>query len=130
MTLPHFFRSRHFGIVATVLLLHALALWGLQSGLLQRVADIAEELVVPVSVMLQPPPVAKPAPLQPPVARPVLRADPPARSPAAPTPPTPALPAPALAAIADTSPAPAAPTTPAARYRNWCWWPKTTRSTP
>ena len=51
-------------IVVSVLLLHALALWGLQSGLLQRVLVLAEDIVVPVTVITEAPPVSKPAPLR------------------------------------------------------------------
>jgi len=42
-------------IVACVLLLHALALWGLHSGLLQRAASAAQELVVQASVIIETP---------------------------------------------------------------------------
>jgi protein TonB len=58
-------RQRFF-IVASVLLVHGLALWALQTGLLQRAAALVEEIVVPVSVITEvpvvPPPAPKPAP--------------------------------------------------------------------
>ncbi len=113
MTSIPFFRSRHAGIVAAVLLLHALALWGLQSGLLQRVAALTDALVVPVTLVSELPSPAKPVPLQPAaVAAPSPRIEKPAPLPVTPAAAAPAA-APALAAlpaIADASPAPAAPT--------------------
>jgi protein TonB len=87
---------RHLAIVGSVLLLHGLALWALQSGLLQRVV----ELVVPVEVVSDvvelPQPkavpvqaVKMPAPMaQPPVPR--AAATPPPPVPQAVTSPTPA----------------------------------------
>jgi protein TonB len=111
----HFVRRRNFGIVATVLLLHALALWGLQTGLLQRVLVLAEEIVIPVSVMQEPAAPAKPVPVRPPVPAKATQASPPAPPVATPTPapvsaaPPVAQPAPAPLAVADTAPAAHAP---------------------
>jgi protein TonB len=84
-------------IVASVLLLHVLALWGLQSGLLQRAAALVEEIVVPVTVTTEAPAVSKPAP------QPALKPLPPTRA----APPPAATPAPAF-----TAPSPAAPAAP------------------
>lgn len=92
---------RHLAIVGSVLLLHGLALWALQSGLLQRVV----ELVVPVEVVsdvvelpepkARPVPVLKtPAPTPPPLAPRVAQAPPP----------------PVPLAVASPTPAPNAPT--------------------
>lgn len=82
-------------IVASVLLFHVLALWGLQSGLLQRAAVMVEELVVPVSVITETPAVAPPRPKPPPPAP---------RTPAAqPVAPTPAAPAPAATVAQPTA---------------------------
>lgn len=89
-------------IVAGVLLLHALALWGLQSGLLQRAAALVEDIVVPVTVITEAPVVSKPAP-QP--------APPPLQSRAAPAPaptPTPMAPAPVAPAPQQAAPLPQA----------------------
>lgn len=62
MLLNPFVRHRNASIVASVLLLHGLALWGLQSGLAQRLAAQVEELVVPVATISAPPVVPKPPP--------------------------------------------------------------------
>lgn len=102
-------------IVISVLVLHALGLWGLQSGLLQRAAAMVEEIVVPVSVITEPPVVPPSAPKPLPPSLPSKAASPtppvvhvPTPAPVAPT-PTPA-PAAAPQAIADTTPAANAPT--------------------
>jgi protein TonB len=101
-------------VIVSVLLLHGLALWGLQSGLLQRVALPAQESVVLASVIIEAPAAAKPppAPAQP-VARAAKAASPnPVPKVAAPTAAAPAPPAaasPAPLAIADSSPASNAP---------------------
>ena len=98
-------------IVASVLLLHVLALWGLQSGLLQRAAQAVEEIVVPATVITEAPAPTPPAPPPP-------KAAPHVPSTAAPTPtPTPVTahaavapaPAPLPLAVADTSPVSNAP---------------------
>ena len=109
-------RSRNFSIVATVLLLHALALWGLQTGLLQRVLVLAEEIVVPVAVITQEQAAPKPPAAQPPVPVKPLKAvqSSPLPAPTAMVPaPAPAMPTVAQAAplaIADPTPAANAPT--------------------
>lgn len=120
---------RTLHIVVSVVLLHVLALWGLQSGLLQRAATVVQEMVVPVSVIPEAPALAKSPPKPAPLAAPVKAAPAAAAVPvpvpvlAAPSPaPTPAL-APMPLAMADSPPAanavtgvqhpPAAPALPA-----------------
>ncbi len=95
-------------IVASVLLLHVLALWALQTGLLQRVLVLAEEIVVPVEFITpQTPPVIKPPPVLP---KPPPSAKPPVATPTPPSPAPPvAAPAPVPLAIADTTPSANAP---------------------
>jgi protein TonB len=95
-------------VVASVLIVHVVALWALQSGLLQRVLVLAEEIVVPVEFIT---PVA-----QPPVKPSTLVPMPPTsiKTPVAAPTPTPVTPvAPALApvplAIADPTPSANAP---------------------
>lgn len=98
-------------IVISVLVLHALGLWGLQSGLLQRAAAAVEELVVPVSMVTEPPvvPQAPPKPLPP--ALPAKAAPELPSRPVAPATPAPApQPAAMPQAIADATPAANAPT--------------------
>lgn len=122
--------NRNAAIAASVLLLHALALWALQSGLLQRVAEIVvpvqilSEFIEPPAPKLTPVPPA-PAISEPPpkIKRPLLT---PAPQPLAIADPEPALnapvgvltpqpPAPPLAAAA--APAPYVPPTPSAPAR-------------
>jgi protein TonB len=86
-------------IVASVLLLHVLGLWGLQSGLLQRAATLVQEIVVPVSVIAEPPP-PPPVPVTPP-------------KPLAPTAQAKSVPSTPLAPVPTPSPAPIAPAAPA-----------------
>ena len=94
-------------IVTAVLLLHALALWALNSGLLHRVVEI----VVPVEVLsevVEPPrPVVPPSPppqVRPPPRQAVVRPD-------TPPPPRPAaIPPPVLAMPVNPEPSPQAPT--------------------
>ncbi|MEO7128449.1 MAG: energy transducer TonB [Rhodoferax sp.] len=97
--------GRNATIVGAVLLLHIVAIWALQTGLLRRAAEI----VVPVQILSQlitppaptielPKPVVLPAPPPPPVKRPVTR---PVMQ------PRPRAPQPV--AIADPTPEPAAP---------------------
>jgi protein TonB len=81
---PH--RHRIPFIVASVVLLHGLGLWGLQSGLLQRVSAVVQELVVPVWVLTEPP-VAPPSPPKP--VPPVLPSKTPPAAPAPPVAPAP-----------------------------------------
>ena len=91
--------SRHLLIVGSVLLFHVVALWVLQTGLLQRVVEV----LVPVELLsefIEPPQPKKappPAPPPPSVAQPVM-----AKAAALPPPPMPL-------AIADPTPAPNAP---------------------
>ena len=90
--------SRNTLIVASVLLLHAAALWALQTGLIQRVVEV----LVPVQMLseyIEPPKprVTPPPPAPPKVAAPVLR-----KTEALPPPPMPL-------AVADPTPAPNAP---------------------
>lgn len=97
-------------IVASVLLLHVLALWALQTGLLQRVIVLAEEIVVPVEFIAPAvPPEIKPPPvlLKPPpsIKTPVAAPNPTPAPPVAPVP----LPAPMPLAIADPTPSANAP---------------------
>ena len=85
-------------IVAAVLALHGLLLWALQTGLLQRVVQGAQELVVPAEIILPslPPPKAEP----PPKFTPTPKTAP--QVPGAAPPPTPAaapVAAPVLAAV-------------------------------
>ena len=97
--------NRTLAIAIGVLVLHGLALWLLQSGLLHRVV----ELVVPVEAVSEVivPPIPVPVPPPPPVAAPrPLRSTMPAAMPAAANPP----PAPQLAAPVNPDPAPNAPT--------------------
>jgi len=93
--------SRNAAIVVGVLLFHALALWGLQSGLIRR----AVEVIVPAEVLSEI--IEPPAPKSPPPPAPVPKV----AQPKTVTPrPTPLTPAPQPLAIADPPPAPAAPT--------------------
>jgi protein TonB len=98
-------RQRIF-IVASVLLLHVLALWALQTGLLQRVLVLAEEIVVPVEFITPvTPPVVKPPPVLP-------KPPPSTKTPVAAPSPSPVqlvAPAPVPLAIADTTPSANAP---------------------
>ena len=94
-------------IVAGVLLLHILALWALQSGLLRRAveivvpAQILSEFIEPPAPKVEPPP---PPPPPPQIKQPVAKTPTPTPAPA----PAPA-PAPVPVAIADPTPAPATP---------------------
>ena len=94
--------------VASVLLLHVLALWALQTGLLQRVMVLAEEIVVPVEFVAPAvPPVIKPPPVlpkpPPSIKTPVVAPNP------TPAPPVAPAPAPMPLAIADPTPSANAP---------------------
>ena len=95
-------------IVVSVLLLHVLALWALQTGLLQRVIVLAEEIIVPVEFITPVvPPVIKPPPMLP-------KPPPNVKTPVAAPTPTPApsvapAPAPMPLAIADPTPSAIAP---------------------
>ncbi len=94
--------SRNAVIAGSVVALHVVALWALQSGLLRRAAEI----IVPVEILTQiivppqvkpppPPPPAPPVPVKQPLIKP--------KAPSLPPPPQPV-------AIADPTPAPNAPT--------------------
>ena len=100
------FHRQRFLLVASVLLLHVLALWALQSGLLQRVLVLAEEIVVPVAfIRAESPPLPKPPPAAP-------KPPPSSKMPVATPSPTPvpvAIPAPVPMAIADPAPSANAP---------------------
>jgi periplasmic protein TonB len=95
-------------IVVSVLVLHVLALWGLQSGLLQRATTMVQEMVVPASVITELPVVTPsvPKPALPakatPTPTPVVATARPTAGPA----PAPAVPAlvPAPQATPDTTP--------------------------
>lgn len=103
--------SRNAAIAMVVVALHIVLIWGLQTGLLLRTA----ELMVPAEVLAQfiEPPKPRPEPMPPaPPAPPV-----PAARPATPTPavqkkvvPKPSVPQPRPLAIADPTPSPNAPT--------------------
>jgi protein TonB len=104
-TISPIHRQRFF-IVASVLLLHALALWALQAGLLQRVLLLAEEIVVPVEFITpETPPLVKPPP---PLPKPLPSSKTPVAAPI-PSPAPPVAPAPLPLAIADTTPSANAP---------------------
>ena len=99
-------------LVASVLLLHALALWALQSGLLQRLVVAQEEIVVPVQAITES---VQPLPAAPVKTTPVDKEVPLPRQTAVATPapmqPSPApVAAPLPQATADTAPAVNAPT--------------------
>jgi protein TonB len=95
-------------IVASVLLLHVLALWALQTGLLQRVLVLAEEIVVPVEFIAPAvPPVIKPPPELP---KPPPSIKTPVAAPTpTPMPPVASAPVPMPLAIADPTPSANAP---------------------
>lgn len=93
-------------VVASVVLLHVLALWALQSGLLQRALVLVEEVVVPVAfITAQTPPQVKPPP---PLPKPPPATKSPVAAPA-PSPTQPSAPAPVPLAIADATPSANAP---------------------
>lgn len=117
-TLPRMPRfSRNTAIAGGVVLLHVAALWGLQSGLLRRAAEVVvpiellSQVITPPAPKIEPPAplpaparVPAPAPAPKPVAREPVRSPPPAPRPvAAPSP----APAPTVAtAVAEPQPAP------------------------
>lgn len=106
---------RKFAVVGSVLLLHALALWALQSGLLARVVEV----VIPVQVLsASVPVVAPPAPkaaVEPP--KQMLKTMQPVQAPSQPPPKPVVSTAPVnelgnasnLAAVSDAPPSPSAP---------------------
>lgn len=101
--------SRNAVIVLSVLLLHGVALWALQTGLLRRAVEIIvpvtllTDFIAPPAPVVAPPP-PKPAPT-PPKAAPTVKAPRPAPMPLAIDSPTPAPNAP----VGVTTPAPPAP---------------------
>ncbi len=93
-------------IVVSVLLLHVLALWALQTGLLQRVMVLVEEIVVPVEFITPAiPPAIKPPPVLP---KPPPSIQTPTAAPNR-TPAPPVAPMPMPLAIADPTPSANAP---------------------
>lgn len=100
-------------VVASVLLLHVLALWALQTGLLQRVLQELPEIVVPVAVFApepsKPAPVVAPVPVKPAVPLVKQPVQPPLNAPLAPAVQTNTA-SPAPLAVADTPPTSNAPT--------------------
>jgi periplasmic protein TonB len=106
--------QRKLIVAGGVVLLHVAALWGLQSGLLHRSAEVFVPVQVVTEIVMPPvarpaPPVARPEPPPPP--RPTRSAEPPRHEPAHKTPPPPApKPEPKLAAAPELPPAPNAPT--------------------
>jgi protein TonB len=111
MSLTNPVHRQRFILVACVLLLHALALWALQTGLLQRFVEADREIVVPVEAISEQPMPAPVAPVKPAPANKEV----PAPKQNAVTIPAPLLPnlapvaVPAPQAIADATPAPSAP---------------------
>jgi len=100
--------NRNFTIVSSVLLLHVLVLWAMQTGLLRRVAEAVVPAEILVEIMVAP--AATPAPEPAPQPQPKVQAKAPTPQPVQPT-PTPAAtpqPSPAPLAIAPSAAAPAA----------------------
>lgn len=115
--------GRNTLIIASVVLLHAAALWALQSGLARKTveiivpAEVIAELIAPPAPQVRPPPPAPLAPQAPPVPRPavVRKAAPrPAPTPLAVADPTPAPNAPQVTATPEPAPVAAAPASVAA----------------
>jgi protein TonB len=109
MVFRRFAQHRLPSLVLGVLLLHALALWVLQSGLLQRAAP-PEPPVVQLSYIAAPVPVPVPVPKAMAEPPPPTVKTPPARTPV----PTSAMPAPVAAAAAAPSPVAVATALPSA----------------
>lgn len=100
--------NRNFTIVSSVLLLHVLVLWAMQTGLLRRMAEAVVPAEILVEIMTAP--AAPPAPEPAPQPQPKVQAKAPTPRPVQPT-PTPAAtpqPSPAPLAIAPSAAAPAA----------------------
>lgn len=89
--------NRNITIVGSVLLLHVLVLWAMQTGLLRRVAQAIVPAEILVEIMAAPTTVAAPAPAPQPKVQ--------AKAPTSPT----AQPSPAPAATLQPTPAPLAP---------------------
>lgn len=100
---------QRIGIVASVLLLHLLALWALQAGLLQRAAAVVQDIVVPVAFITPPsPPPVKPPP--PELPKPAIATRKPAAvATANPVPQAAPIQAPAQAQAPEAAPAPVTP---------------------
>jgi protein TonB len=93
-SMPSFFRQP-IAVVACVLLFHGLALWALQTGLLQRVMVRGEEGVMPIAVLTEPDSEAKPQALPAPERdkrKPLLQRPPLPLTTAPPAPPAPPTP--------------------------------------
>ena len=100
--------NRNFTIVSSVLLLHVLVLWAMQTGLLRRVAEAVVPAEILVEIMAAP--AATPAPEPAPQPQPKVQAKAPTPQPVQPTPAPAATPQPSPAplAIAPSAAAPAA----------------------
>ena len=93
-------------IVGSVVLLHAVALWALQRGLVRPPAEVIVPAQILAELIAPPPPAAPPAPTPPPPAPPAPASPPPpaaAAAPAAPAPSPPAPPAPPVIVQPSTS---------------------------
>lgn len=100
--------NRNFAIVSSVLLLHVLVLWAMQTGLLRRMAEAVVPAEILVEIMAAP--TATPAPEPAPQPQPKVQAKAPTPQPVQPTPAPAATPQPSPAplAIAPSAAAPAA----------------------
>jgi protein TonB len=112
--MPHLssFHRQRIAVLACVLLFHVLALWALQTGLLQRMVDSVEDVVVPVALLTEPPPQPTHQPLPTPESvkkEPLLKPTLPAAPPVPAVVPT-ATAVPTPLAIADAPPSANAPT--------------------
>ena len=96
------FHRQRFVVVASVLLLHALALWALQTGLLQRLVERVEEVVMPITLLTDAPATSQPKSV--PAPEPVKKLPVQKPAPIAPT----LTPTPAAVPVATAVPAPAA----------------------
>lgn len=103
--------SRNLKIILAVLILHVGFIWGLQSGLLMRAAEIIVPAVVLTQFIDPPAPEAPPAPPAPPVPPTPVKPVTPKKAvtPARPA-PQPVVDTPQPLAIADSTPSPNAPT--------------------
>ena len=94
-------------IVGSVVLLHAVALWALQRGLVRPPAEVIVPAQILAELIAPPPPAAPPAPTPPPPAPPAPASPPPPKPRPAPPPPKPRAAPPRPAPVAQ--PRPAAP---------------------
>jgi periplasmic protein TonB len=100
------FRRQYLPLFASVIALHALALWALQTGLLQRVFDKATPLLVMAEVLMPAPAMPEPPTFKPATpSRPAEKGAAQPRPQATPPNPEPAAPAPTLLATPSQSPA-------------------------